>query len=163
MMDTVKRDADLEEIRKRIGGLKFRYTLLTRFRVFGSRACESKLYETKCEATKAFFSLNVADLFEKDKASVVMVFNGRSEKRFEAQDSAQMTPKNKYFLLYALGFNNNLAFQEEIVEMLNRPRKSAELSKILTPEISNRIETFSRYLQEAFLKLKEEHGFFDAN
>ena len=67
MMDTEKRDADLEEIRKRIGGLKFRYTLLTRFRVFGSRACESKLYETKCEATKEFFSLNVAGLLARER------------------------------------------------------------------------------------------------
>jgi hypothetical protein len=52
-MNTNRRDADLEDIRKCLGGLKFRYNLLIKFREFGSQFCESKLYETKCEATEA--------------------------------------------------------------------------------------------------------------
>ena len=50
MMDSKKRDDDLEDIRKRLGGLKFRSNLLIQFREFGSQACENKLYETKCKA-----------------------------------------------------------------------------------------------------------------
>ena len=76
MMDSKKRDDDLEDIRKRLGGLKFRSNLLIQFREFGSQACENKLYETKCKATEAFFSLNVAELFDTAKTSVVMVANG---------------------------------------------------------------------------------------
>ena len=161
MMDTEKRDADLEDIRKRLGGLKFRYNLLIQFREFGSQACENKLYETKCKATVAFFSLNVADFFDTRKTSVVMVANGRSERRFNADDSAQMSPKNKFFLLYALGFNNLLAFQEETVLKLNQLRRSLELNQLLTEEISERITAFDEYLQGAFIKLKKEHEFFD--
>ena len=104
---TTETDAEMEDVRKRINGLKFRYQLLKRFREFGSQACVSKLYETKCEATEDFFSLNIANLFDKAKTSVVMVTHGRIEKSFNTQDSAQMTPKNKFFLLYALGFNNS--------------------------------------------------------
>ena len=73
-----------------------------------------------------------------------------------------MTPKKKYFLLYALGFNNCLQFQEEIVAQLEKTRKSFSLSKILTEDISNKIQNFSENLQTAFTRLKEEHNFFDS-
>jgi len=163
MITIAKWDTEKIDIKNSITGLKLRFHYLKRFRENGSKACRNKLYETKCEATKDFFSKDVAAFFTPNKTSVVMVVNGKVERPFNAKDSDQMTPKDKFFLLYAIGFNNCLQFQQEIVANLELLRRKLELSKILTPEISDIIRDFSETLQTAFKRLTEEHQFFDSN
>ena len=162
----------METIPKDINQLKAEILLLqNRYKVLGDffRNCSSnskKIYDIRIVENSGFHNQSVEVFFNAALAIPVVVKS--SGLTFKSTDNNHIDPKDKFFLFYALGFNNILSTQESLVTKLNRVEKVVRLTT--KKSSSGHIETteatllkFSEDLQAVFNALKEDQISFHAN
>ena len=85
----------------------------------------NKINEIKCSAREEFNNSNITDFFLSEKAIPVIIKGSKSP--FSIQENSLITLTNKFFLLYAIGFNNILSCREDLCVKLERVKVISQL------------------------------------
>jgi uncharacterized protein YajQ (UPF0234 family) len=121
------------------------------------RECSSssnKINEIVCSANEEFNNSNITDFFLSEKTIPVIIKGSNSP--FSIQENGLITLTNKFFLLYAIGFNNILSCREDLCVKLERVKVISQIDPTnradVPGQLTDDLQAVFDWLKKASLK-----------
>ena len=121
----------------------------------------NKINEIVCSANEEFNNSNITDFFLSEKTIPVIIKGSNSP--FSIQENGLITLTNKFFLLYAIGFNNILSCREDLCAKLERVKVISQIDPTnradVPGQLTDDLQAVFDWLKKAHLEFKPHYNF----